>query len=122
MVIPVIAPEPLIFIVPVLVKLASTVALVAVPLRAKVPALVLFVILQLPPVIFTVPDVFDKVPVPVNDVAELMVPVFVSVTPVTVSAVAHVKVPPFVYVPVKVALGIVFVVVPPIVLLVPLNV
>ena len=119
LVIPVILPEPLTFTVPVLVKLASTVVHVAIPLMANVPAFVIVVGLHVPPVIFTVPKVFDKIPVPVNEVAEFIVPVLVSVTPVTVSAVAQVNVPVFVYAPVNVTLGIEVVVEPLIVLPVP---
>ena len=91
-----IVPEPLMLMVPVLVKLRSTVADVAALLKAKVPALVLVAIEHPPPVIFTVPEVFDKMPDPVIEVAELIVPVFVRVTPVIVSNVATVNVPLFV--------------------------
>ena len=88
-----IVPDPLILTVPVLVKLANAVVLVAVPLIANVPPLVLVVTEHDPPVILTAPEVFDKVPVPVKDVDELIVPVLVRVTPVMVSIVALVNVP-----------------------------
>ena len=93
LVIPVIVPEPLILIVPVFVTFANAVVLVAFPLIAKVAAFVLVVIEHEPPVIFTVPEVFDKVPLPVNEVAEFIVPVFVNITPVIVNKVEQVKVP-----------------------------
>jgi hypothetical protein len=106
LVIPVIAPEPLILIVPVFVKLATAVVLVAVLLIANIPPFVFVVIEQDPAVIFTVPEVFDKVPVPVKEVEEFIVPVLVSVTPVIVSKVAHVRVPLFVQATVNVTFGI----------------
>ena len=122
LVMPVIVPEPLRLIVPVFVKFGNDVVLVAVPLIANVPEFVLVVIEDDPPVIFTVPVVFAKVPVPVKEVAEFIVPVLVSITPVTVRAVAQVKAPLFEYAPVNVAVEITMAAVPPKVFVAPLKV
>jgi len=95
LVIPAITPDPLILIVPVFVKLDTIVVQVAEPLIANIPPLVIVEIEQVPAAIFTVPEVFDIVPVPVKEVEEFIVPVLVSVPPVILSKVAHVSVPLF---------------------------
>lgn len=94
LVIPVIVPDAFRFSVPVFVKLASAVEDAALPLKVTVPALERVVTEMVPPVMFTMPEeLFDKVPVPVKEVEEFIVPLLVSVTPVTVRSVAHVSVP-----------------------------
>ena len=89
LVIPVIVPEAVILIVPVLVKLASAVVIVPVaPLRLTIPALARVVIEQdglAVPLILTVPvAAFVKLPVPLNRVPTVNVPLFVTVMVVIV--------------------------------------
>ena len=100
LVMPVIAPDPPRLIVPVLVKFASAVVILLVPLMAVVPAFVRVVIEQVPPMFNVYVAALLSVPVPDRDagraVVVVIVPLLVSVTPVTTSAVAHVNVPLFV--------------------------
>lgn len=89
LVIPVIVPEAVILIVPVFVKLASAVVIVpVVPLRFTIPALARVVIEQeglAVPLILTIPvEVFVKLPVPLNRVPTVNVPLLVTVIPVIV--------------------------------------
>ena len=78
MVMPVIAPEPLILIVPVLVKLARAVLIAPAPVMVAVPELVRVVIEEVPP-IFSVPVApFVNVPAPASAVPTVNVPLFIN--------------------------------------------
>lgn len=105
LVIPAIVPDPFKFIVPVLVKLASTVVIAPEPLITVVPELVSVVIEQVPLMLRVLE--FVNVPNPEMAVVALTVPLLVSTLALeTESNVPQVRVPLFVYVPENAADGI----------------
>jgi hypothetical protein len=86
LVIPAIVPDPPRLSVPVLVKLARAVVIAPVPVMAVVPELVRVAIEQVPPIFSVLEAAFVKPPpVPAKAVPTVKVPLLVKVTPVTVT-------------------------------------